>query len=408
MSIRNQTNIIRSLMMKLPVSFSDSDNARVAGVAALTIALALVVAAPGCARASADEVVKAAAPVVKTIKPERRTLSRDVTVAGSLLSWSRASLRPRVKGYVEKLEVDIGSFVKKGDVLAFVAVPELDAEMSVAQALAHVETAKAKGAGNVGRVSQKRFARLNKLFRGDPHTVAADRVDAAASHAARTRSVKDTAEAMQRARVAQLRRAEVLRDYQSVRAPFDGVVTTRNVDVGDLVGPGDAAAMFVVATQGKLRARFALPEAAAMRVTVGQNMVSITVPSAPGSGVATTKVVRSSSEVDVDTRTVTFEADVDKAPDHWLPGLYARVVVSLFRKPNAMTLPAKVLVPAKNGSSAWICSGGKATKVAVKIGLDDGETIEVLDGIKDGDSVVVEGKESLRDGGACAAEGADK
>lgn len=386
-----------------------SKKRRISGILALLVVpLGGGLMTAGCAPANADETTPSKAPRVHTVQLETTTLSRQVTVAGSLLAWQRAGVRARVNGYVEKIEVDIGTVVKKGDVLAFVAVPELEAALSVAKARAHVEQAKAQGAQNMGRVSQKRFSRLNKLFKGDPDAVAADRVDAAETHAVKFKSARETAEAMQRARLAEQRGAELLRDYQTVRAPFDGIVTIRHVEVGNLVGPAEETPMFTVASQGKYRARFAVAEGDALRIKVGSTQCSISIPSQPSDPPRTITVTRSSSEVDVATRTVTFEADVDSGPASWLAGLFARVSVDVFRKENALTLPAKALVPGKGSSSVWTCNDGKAKKVPITVGIDDGAVVEVLSGVSADDAVVLGGKEALQDGGSCRTDAGPK
>ncbi|GEM_PF-3542050 len=358
--------------------------------------------AAGCARVEAGEArTGSLAPKVGLTAPSKQTLSRQITVAGSLHAWQRAGVRSRISGYVADVKVDIGTRVKKGDVLAFVAVPELDAELAAAKARAAVERARATGAGDIGRVSRKRYARLSKLFKGDPDAVAADRVDAAQTHAVRFRSEQMTAEAMQLARMAELRRAEALRDYQSIRAPFDGMITARNAEVGDLVGTRDAKPLFTVASTGKGRLRFALPEGAALQATPGETTVMVSIPAAAALGTREVKVSRSTGEVDISTRTVTFEADVKLDGTRWIPGLYTRVVVDLFRKEGALAIPAKALVASKSGSFVWLCTAGKASRVKIDVGLDDGAVVEVLGGVDEGAPVVLTGKEALVEGGGC-------
>ena len=259
---------------------------------------------------------------------------------------------------------------------------------------------KAAGAESLGRVSRKRYSRLNKLMRGAPEAIAAHRVDAAEHHVVSTRNMQASAEAEQRALLAEMRKAEVLRDYQAIKAPFAGVIVKRMVDVGDLVHP-TGAPMFELQATDKLRGRFALPEAEAMRVVIGKTAVSLSIPAAPTMTAVAAVVARGSGAVDPKTRTVTFEADVTPPHASWMPGLYAKVTVDLFRKQGALTLPAKALVPGKKGSSVWLCKGGKASKVAVKLGEDDGKVVEVLQGVGEGDAVVLTGKESLAAGGPC-------
>ncbi|HAN30117.1 MAG TPA: hypothetical protein DCQ06_00835, partial [Myxococcales bacterium] len=361
------------------------EEARHAGQGAMVtklIVLCALVGLNGCNRATAGEGGQAGAKaaVVGLVKPLRKSISRQITVAGSVLAWQKAAVRSRVSGYVAEVKVDLGSRVKKGDVLALVTVPELDAELSAARALAEAEQARSDGADSVGRLASKRFSRLHKLSKHYPGAVAADRVDSAETHRVRSRSAQRTAAAHRQARLAEVQRVETLHGLQQVKAPFDGVVTSRNIDVGDLVGPTSQSPMVTLVSAGKKRLRFALPEAEALQVVVGQTGLNVSVPATGAKQSQRLQVSRAAGEVDVTTRTVTFEADLQDQAGQWLPGLYTKVVVDLVRKNDALTLPAKALVPGKTTSRVWLCEGGKARLAAIQIGMDDGAVIEVLSG----------------------------
>ncbi len=357
----------------------------------------------GCTRAVADE-TKAAAPnqatLIKAVQPERTTLSRTIAVTGSLDPWERVHLRARVRGYVEQVNVDIGATVKAGDVLAVLSIPELSAEVDRAKALFVGQKARAEAARTISSLRKRTFSRLRRLMDTDADSVAADQVDRAESRTVDEQSKMRFAEADERAQSADLQRLEALANLRVIRAPFDGTVVRRTVDRGALVGVGNDAPLFEMVSVEKLRARFSLPEEAALLVKKGAKVV-ISLPASPRIKPRTVAISRSAGQVDADSRTVRFEADVMTPGGKWLPGLYIHVKVALETRENALTLPAKTLMASKKGAHIFTCNKGVAHKVAVKIGQDDGAVIEVLAGVSDNDLVVLEGKDKLKEGGPC-------
>ncbi len=357
----------------------------------------------GCARAVADETAATAAnqaTLIKAVQPERTTLSKTIAVTGSLDPWERVLLRARVRGYVEQVNVDIGDKVKAGDVLAVLAVPELTAEVDRAKALFVGQKARAEAARTISGLRKRTFSRLRRLMDTDADSVAADQVDRAESRTVNEQSKMRFAEADEQAQSADLQRLEALANLRVIRAPFDGTVVRRTVDRGALVGVGNDAPLFEMVSVEKLRARFSLPEEAALQVKEGTKVV-VSLPASPRIKPRTVAISRSAGEVDADSRTVRFEADVMTPGGKWLPGLYIHVKVALETREKALTLPAKALMASKKGSHVFTCNKGVAHKVAIKIGEDDGAIVEVLSGVSDNDLVVLEGKDKLKEGGPC-------
>ncbi len=319
------------------------------------------------------------APEVQVTSPRRGDIHRFIALPGSLRANQQVTLHAKVAGYLRSIAVDRGDNVKAGQVLAELDLPELSAER--ARHEAEVAVARAE----VGRVKAAQAKA--------PDLVTPQSVDAAAARLA-------VAEAA-------LRQNAALLAYGRITAPFAGVVTSRHVDPGAFVpaataGANPAAAAIVsLADYSVVRAVVAVPEAEAARVAVGQPVVLAT--DALSGRTFRGVVNRHSGSIDERTRTLAVEADLPNADGALRPGMYvnARIGVELHR--DALLVPAAALVREKAAGFLFLIAEGKANRVPVKFGFNDGVSVEILEGIAANARVIIPGKATLASGQAVTA-----
>lgn len=338
----------------------------------------LPVLVPVLLTASALSAAQPAAEVQVT-SPRRGDIHRFIALPGSLRANQQVTLHAKVAGYLRSIAVDRGDSVKAGQVLAELDLPELSAER--ARHEAEVAVARAE----VGRVKAAQAKA--------PDLVTPQSVDAAAARLA-------VAEAA-------LRQNAALLAYGRITAPFAGVVTSRHVDPGAFVpaataGANPAAAAIVsLADYSVVRAVVAVPEAEAARVAVGQPVVLAT--DALSGRTFRGVVNRHSGSIDERTRTLAVEADLPNADGALRPGMYvnARIGVELHR--DALLVPAAALVREKAAGFLFLIAEGKANRVPVKFGFNDGVSVEILEGIAANARVIIPGKATLASGQAVTA-----
>jgi RND family efflux transporter MFP subunit len=316
---------------------------------------------------------------VPVASPRRGDIHRFVTLPGSLRANQQVTLHAKVAGYLKSIKVDKGDAVKAGQLLAELDLPELSAERGKYDA--EVRLAKAE----------------------------ADRVKAALAKAPDliTPQAADAANARLAMAQAALRQNETLQRYGRITAPFAGVVTARMVDPGAFVPAATAssnpaaAAIVALSDYTVVRAQVAVPEVEAARVQPGQPVV-LTTEALPGR-TFTGKVSRHAGSLDEKTRTLSVEADFPNPDGALRPGMYvnARIGVELHR--GALLVPAAALVREKTAGFLFTLVDGKAVRVPVKYGFNDGANVEILDGIAESARVLIPGKTTLASGQAVTA-----
>lgn len=321
------------------------------------------------------QAVKApAGPEVRVVRPHKGAVGRTVTLPGNVLAYQQATLYAKVAGYLKMIAVDKGDHVKQGDLLADIEVPELIADR-----------AKFKADLDVMEIEYRRNVEAQKKA---PELVVAQTVDNA-------RGKYDIARA-------ELERIDTLLGYSKITAPFSGVITRRFVDPGAFIpaatsgSSADTAAIVTLADFDTVRVQVALPEQEAPFVKNGL-AVTVTIPELPGRKFDAT-IIRYAHAIDPATRTVLIESEIANSSGELLPGMYALVSVEIERHENALVIPADALVAEKTKTSVFVLDQNKAKKVAVKVGFNDGSSVEILDGIKPGQSVILVGKLSLNNG----------
>jgi RND family efflux transporter MFP subunit len=311
-------------------------------------------------------------------------------------AFAAANIYARASGYVAKRQVDIGSHVREGQVLAEITAPELDHQIAQAEAtLTQMQAASRQAQANrdLANVTWGRDSKLVKqgwvtLQQGDT-----DRLNLQAQDAA-----VGVAEANIKAQQAQLSVLHQQKAYQSVVAPYDGVVTQRNIDVGSLV-QADATSgtfMFTVMHSDVIRIQLYVPQDEAFGVSAGVDAI-VRVPEMPGRTFPGT-VTRIADALQPGTRTLLTEIDVPN-PDHALtPGTYCTVELQIPRKAPSLIVPSEALIFNRDGLSVAVVEDGVARVRRVNVVRDFGTTVEVSEGVKDGDQVILNPPIDLADG----------
>jgi len=312
---------------------------------------------------------RAAEPVaVTTTRPVRGDIHRFVSLPGTLRANQQVTLFPKVAGYLKTISVDKGDQVRAGQVLAEIEVPELVAD--VARFRAEVNVADAA------------FKRIGAAQAKSPDLIVPATVDEAKAR-------------LQIAR-ASLERTETLLSYTRIVAPFAGTITMRFADAGAFVaapsagGTAQNAALFALADFRTVRAQIPVPEIEAARVRPGQP-VKVSVDGLPGK-VFAGQISRLGYALDEATRTMLVEADLPNTDGELRPGMYAKARIGVEKHTDALLIPVEALVMEKTAAFAFTAVDGKAKKLPLTIGFNDGQQVEVLKGLDASQPVILVGK----------------
>jgi RND family efflux transporter MFP subunit len=301
-----------------------------------------------------------------------------------LQAYIEAPIYARTNGYLGHWYKDIGSRVRKGELLADLETPEIDQELSQARATRDQSEAALK----LAQSSAKRWENLQKM-------------DAVSEQETEERTSSYTqGEATLAAATANLRRLEQLESFKHIYAPFSGVIIRRNVDVGALVNAGNGGAnqeLFVIAQVDPIRVYVNVPEADSPSIRSGVH-ADIQIPELVGQHF-TGSVVRTAEAIDPATRTLNTEIDVPNPRGQLLPGAYAQVNFALKQQIQLLTVPTNALLfRAEGPRAAVVGQDGKVQLKPITIGRDFGLTVEVLSGLQLSDSIVLNPSDSLEDG----------
>jgi RND family efflux transporter MFP subunit len=334
-------------------------------------------------------------PHVVIANPARKTLYRKLRLPGDVLPNQQVAVYARVQGYVEAVPVDRGSPVKAGDVLAKLAVPELVKQLEKEKAdLAVCVPGIARDEANlVWR--EAIWKRLSGVAAKTRDLVNEEALDDAKGRYDTARAEVELARSKEPALKAAVEKTQAMIDFATIRAPFDGVVTERWVDPGDLVQPA-ATKMLHVMQVDPVRVRIHVPQSDVPTVRP-DSRAQVTVDELPGR-TFDAPVARLFWALNRNTKTMSVEIDLRNADRSIRPGMYAHVTIDLDVRADALSLPAAALVTEKRKSFVFVVKDGVAKKVPVRIGLDDGIEFEVLEGVKPEDEVIVDGKSSVSDG----------
>jgi RND family efflux transporter MFP subunit len=347
-------------------------------------------------------------PVV-TVTPVTRSSERtQLVLPGNIQPVTEAPVLARASGYLKARYVDIGDHVKEGQMLAEIEAPELDqqirqAQATLQQAESSVEQAEAalqQGRSNeaLARVTAERWANLVK--RGAVSKQENDVYQA--QYAAQQANVEALQKAVAAARSnvgateANLARLNDLKSYQTVKAPFAGVITVRNVDVGALINEGNTL-LYRIAQTGRMRTYINVPQSEAESVRVGQTATLQF--SELQNRKFTGTVTRTSNALDPASRTLLTEVQVPNPDGTLLPGMFTQVDLQVLRKTPPLLIPGDTLVVRADGTQvAVVDTDGQVHYTRIQLGRDYGDHIEVLSGLEQGQRVVVNPSDAVREG----------
>jgi len=359
----------------------------VAGVAAALVVTVVVVNGVWSRNASEARLKEAtnaqSIPVVAVVKPTVGGNKSTLDLPGRLEAYARAPIYARVSGFLKAWHVDIGAQVKAGQLLAEIEAPDLDQQLLQARAA----LASAQAGETLAAVTAQRWQTL-----GGSNAVAKQTVDEKIGDL----TVK---QALTKAARANVDRLVVLADFKRVVAPFDGIVTTRNTDIGALINADSSAglALFVVSDIQKLRLTVSVPQNFVPAVKLNTK-VEITVPEYPGKVYAGV-VEASARSVDPASGTTRMQVVVDNAAGELMPGAFATTRIQLPENAQALSIPAGALIFGQAGLRVALLDGNDKVKLTrVTISRDLGQVVEIGSGLTRDDRVIESPPDGLSDG----------
>ncbi|HEY6338136.1 MAG TPA: efflux RND transporter periplasmic adaptor subunit [Candidatus Sulfotelmatobacter sp.] len=389
------------------------ERVRFGALAAVLAAMAVV--SSSCAGNGSG--VQASGPTVTVgvTKVEKKSLGREITLSSELVPFQEIDVYAKESGYVKKLNVDYGTHVKAGQVMAILEIPELEAQLEEDRAeITNAENQVSLAQHELFRYQAQykalhlQYTRLSGVFESQPGIVAQQEVDdaqgkdlAASAQADAGQAALEAAQSQLSAAKAKLVHDQTLFDYSKITAPFPGVVTERYANLGTLVqagtGSSTQAIPIVKLSQDDLfRLVIPVPESYVRYIRVGDH-VDVHVPSLnrtfPG------KVARFSVDVREDTRTMHTEVDVPNPQRVLLPGLYADAQLELDRKDDVPTVPVEALSHRLGKTTVFVVNAnGELENRNVEVGLQTASDAEILAGLTEGERVVVSDRSGLKAG----------
>jgi RND family efflux transporter MFP subunit len=325
-----------------------------------------------------------AAPAVIAKPPQQGKVGREVVLPGNSYAYSDASLYARTDGYLSKWYFDIGAHVRQGQLLAIISTPEVDKQLL--QARADLSTAEANA--GLAKTNSTRYQGLLTQ-----NAVSKQDTDNFVSQAASTSSAVKSAQA-------NVQRLEQLQSFEKIYAPFSGVITARNVDVGQLINAGAGTQLFRISDLRILRVYVNVPQIYS-QIAVAGNTARLTLSEFPGQ-TFTGKLVRTARAIDPASRTLLVEIDLDNGDGKLMPGAYTEVHLDVQNATVPFIIPVSALIFRGEGLQVSTVvkgpNGDQAKLVQVKLGQDDGTTVQVIDGLDANSQVIQSPPDSLIDG----------
>ena len=355
----------------------------IAGIAAVAVA-ALGIGTRMMDQSSLARTTKAeATPTVAIVMPKRGTEDQTLTLPGDIQAFYEAPIYARVSGYLKDWKEDIGAHVKAGQLLAEIDTPDLDQQLNQAKA----DLSAAKSAESLADVTSKRWQSLVKKDAVSQQDADEKASDAQSKHAAVL------------AAEANVQRLVALEDFKRICAPFDGIVTARETDVGALInaGSGQGPELFKVADVHKMRIYVRVPQALSGDIDPGQ-IAEVNLPQHPNHPIQAT-VETSAHAINQSSRTLLVELRADNPKGDLQPGTYAEVHFKLPDSPDTLRLPTSALLFREDGLK--VATIGPDNRIALKpitIGRDLGTEVEIASGLTPADRVVNSPSDSIAQG----------
>lgn len=345
-------------------------------------------------------------PHVRTASVKSTDAPKMLSLPGNIQAFDSATVYARATGYIATRNVDIGSKVKAGDVLAVIAAPDLDQQLLQARAqLAQLQAAIAQANANQ-ELAGRTNARTSELVvqgwqskqQGDQDRLTYDAQSAALK----------VAQANYKAQQAQVSRLEKLTGFEKVIAPFDGVISARDVDVGSLVTAdvSSGTPLFSIVRSDILRVQVYVPQDSVFGIKDGES-ADVLVPELPGRTFRGT-VARNARALQAGTRTLLTEVDVDNKDGTLLPGVYCTVRLAIPRPQPVVTVPSQAIIFDKTGLSVAVYENGVAHLRHLDVLADNGAEVEVRSGLKPDDQIILNPPIGIVDGMRVTTTGANE
>jgi RND family efflux transporter MFP subunit len=330
------------------------------------------------------ETAQAALPAVSVVSPKQTAPADEIILPGNVQPFITSPIYARTNGYLKKWYFDIGAHVKQGQLLAVIETPEVDQQLQ--QARSNLLTAQANL--ELASITKTRYQGLLKS-----NAVAQQDVDNAVG-------TYNANKAIVEADKAAVEQYSALVSFEKIYAPFDGVITARNTDIGDLINSGSGGGvktdLFHIAQPGRLRVYVNVPEEYSQGIKSGMT-ADLSLAEFPGRKFQG-KLVRTAEAINVTTRTLLIEIDVDNPAGTLLTGSYAEVHLAVPTQASTFLLPVNALLFRSEGLRVGIVRNGKVTLSAVTPGHDFGSQIEIVSGLKADDQVIVNPPDSIVSG----------
>jgi RND family efflux transporter MFP subunit len=382
----------------------------------VAFAIGLVVTLTSCSGSSAKQVeASEAAVTVGVAKVVKKSLGQDLTLSSELVPFQEIDVYAKESGFVKKLQVDYGTHVKTGEVMAVLEIPELEAQLQEDQAeIKNASNQVTRAQHELSRYQAQykalhlQYTRLNGVFESQPGIVAQQEVDdaqgkdlAASSQVDAGQAALEAAQSQLSVAKAKLAHDQTLYDYSKITAPFTGVVTERYANLGTLMQAGtgsstQAIPLVKLSEDDLFRLVIPVPEAYVRDIRIG-DPVNVLVPSLnrsfPG------KVTRFSVDVRFDTRTMHTEVDVRNPQRLLVPGLYAEAHLQLGRKDNIACIPVQALSHKAEETSVLVVNADGTLEIRkVQVGIESSSDAEITSGLNEGEHVVVSDRAGLKPG----------
>ena len=363
--------------------------ALITGLIILAVLLAIAIVIGIITRSHAEHTLTertdtAAVQTVAVVHPSTAHLSPDIALPGNTQAFVDTPIYARTNGYLKAWFFDIGAHVRKGQLMATIESPEIDQQLQVAQA--DLQSAQANLA--LARTTAQRYQNLLKL-----DSVSKQETDVAVSDEAAKTAAAAAAEAA-------VRRLQQLVSFERVYAPFDGVVTARNTDIGQLIDAGAGSAqprdLFRLASTGQIRVFVQVPETYSPDIVDG-GKAYLTLDEYPGKRFEGT-IARNSSSIDPNSRTLNVEVDVPNAKSLLLPGAYVFVHFEVPSRGSNVSIPSDALIFRAQGLQVGIVRDNRVHLIPVTIAHDAGAMVEINSGLAPQDQVILNPSDSIFDG----------
>jgi len=330
------------------------------------------------------ETAQVALTAVSVVSPKQTAPAEEIILPGNVQPFITSPIYARTNGYLRKWYADIGAHVRKGQLLAVIETPEVDQQLE--QSLSNLNTANANLA--LAEITKNRYQGLLKS-----NAVAQQDADNAVG-------TYNANKAIVEANQANVKQLQALQSFEKVYAPFDGVVTARNTDIGDLINSGSGGGvktdLFHIAQPGTLRVYVNDPEQYSQGIRVGMT-ASLNLAEFPGRKFQG-KLVRTAEAINMTTRTLLIEIDVDNPTGTLLTGSYAEVHLKVPTQASTLLLPVNTLLFRSEGLRVGVVKDGKVVLAAVTPGRDFGNQIEIVSGLKPNDQVIINPPDSIVSG----------